>query len=66
MKVFFKSFASTLVGFLAPYFIAGALHLMGSINYWSVVTTDSFIQAVIWTTILAAFMSAITQINRYD
>jgi hypothetical protein len=63
MNIIIRILIVAIIAFLTPYLFIGAMHIMGSLNYWSIVSSKPFIEVVVIITFFAVFMSIIKELN---
>ena len=63
MRILLKTLIVAIIAFFIPYIFAGAMHIMGSLNYWVLVSSPPFIEVVVLTTIFAVIMYIIKELN---
>jgi hypothetical protein len=63
MRILLRTLIVAIIAFFIPYIFVGAMHIMGSLNYWVVVSSAPFIEVVVLTTIFAVIMYIIKELN---
>lgn len=63
MCVLLRTLIVAIIAFLIPYLFIGAMHIMGSLNYWLIVSSKPFIEVVVIMTFFAVFMSIVKELN---
>ena len=63
MNIIIRILIVAIIAFLIPYLFIGAMHIMGSLNYWLIVSSKPFIEVVVIITFFAVIMYIIKELN---